>query len=233
MRIGRKRLLRALERGLSGQVVRRELGREVVCLTGEDHGAVASPEDQRLMPLSVAGRRNDPDSRPELGLTGEFLVNRSGEVDELIDGVVAAAGGGQLHILDQDGLAYQERVSSAVVEVKVAVHDDADVCRSDSGCRQRGLQRAPLGAVVRFGPGVRVADTGVEEKQSLVVPHQVGERGLDPRLRAARLRSRPDEVPQIEPTHRHLHPHTTILAARDVPSRCSADTPPRAESPLQ
>ncbi|SOE33762.1 hypothetical protein SAMN05442782_10838 [Streptomyces sp. OK228] len=72
--IGRKWLFNAVKCGLAGQLVRRELGCEVVRLSGEDHSAVALPKDQRLMPLGVPGCRDDPDARPDLGLTSEFLV---------------------------------------------------------------------------------------------------------------------------------------------------------------
>ncbi|QHZ00042.1 hypothetical protein SSPS47_33620 [Streptomyces sp. S4.7] len=77
-------------------------------LAGEDHGAVGLPEDQRLMSPGVPGCWNDPDPRPDLGLTGEFLIGHGGEIDQLIDGVAALAGGGQLDVLDQDGLATEE-----------------------------------------------------------------------------------------------------------------------------
>jgi hypothetical protein len=38
-----------------------------------------------------------------------------------------------------------------------------------------------LGSVMRFGLAIGVADAGVEEDQSLVVLHQIGEYGLNSR----------------------------------------------------
>ena len=152
------------------------------------------------------------DARPDLHLAGDLLVGRTGEVDEFVDGVAASAGGGQLLGLDQDRFAGQQRVASAVVEVEVAVHHQGDVGEGDSRCREGSLQRPSLGAVVGLGLGVGGTDAGVEEDQSVVAPHQVGEHGFNPRLRAAGLRCRSDEVAQIESTHRRVVAHPPILA---------------------
>ncbi|TWG04686.1 hypothetical protein FHX80_113155 [Streptomyces brevispora] len=64
--IRRKRLLHAVKCRAAGQLLGREVGSEGVCLTGKDYCAVALPEDQRLMPLGVPGRRDDPDSGPDV-----------------------------------------------------------------------------------------------------------------------------------------------------------------------
>jgi hypothetical protein len=45
VRVVRKRLFHAVKSGPAGQLVRRELGCEVVSLAGKDHGAVVSPKD--------------------------------------------------------------------------------------------------------------------------------------------------------------------------------------------
>lgn len=113
-----------MKRRLAGHLVGGEVRNEVVRLAGEDHAAVGLPEDQRLMPWGVPWRRDDPDSRPHLGFTGELLIGRGGEIDQFVDGVAAVAGRGQLDVLDQDGPAAQERVPAAVVEVEVAVRDE-------------------------------------------------------------------------------------------------------------
>jgi hypothetical protein len=126
------------------------------------------------MPLGVPWCRNDSDSWPDLCLTGEFLIGCGGEIDQLIEGVVAIAGSGQLDVLDQNGLAAQERIPAAVVEVKVAVRHERDVAKSNSGRRHGVLQVSALGPVVGFGLGVRVADAGVEEDQAVIVLHQIG-----------------------------------------------------------
>ncbi|KPC92400.1 hypothetical protein ADL27_25255, partial [Streptomyces sp. NRRL F-6602] len=77
---------------------------------------------------------------------------------------------------------------------------------------------------------VRVTDAGVEEDQPLAVSHEVGEDRLHPWLRGARLRRRPDEVPEIQPPHRHVPhrvPHAVILTARRPPPEpvCRQQTP--------
>ncbi len=67
---------------MAGQVVRCELGREVVRLAGQDHGAVALPDHERLVPVGVPGRGENPDPGQDLHLAVDLLVGRAGEVDE-------------------------------------------------------------------------------------------------------------------------------------------------------
>ncbi|GGQ27685.1 hypothetical protein GCM10010233_51370 [Streptomyces pseudogriseolus] len=69
-----------------------------------------------------------------------------------------------------------------MVEVQMAVHHHGDVVEADSGRRQCLLQRAAAWPVVRLGLGVRVADAGVEEDQSVAVSYEVGEDGFGPWL---------------------------------------------------
>ena len=172
--VGGKRLLRAVKRRLAGQLVGCEVGGELVRLAGEDYRAVGLPEDQRLMPLGVPWGRNDPDARPDLLLTGEFLIGRGREIDQLVEGVIAAAGSGQLDVLDQDGLAAQEGGFRRSGRREAADRDEGDVVKSDSG-RGRGILQVPaLGTVVGFGLGVRCADAGIEEEQTVIVLRRVG-----------------------------------------------------------
>jgi hypothetical protein len=51
-----------------------------------------------------------------------------------------------------------------------------------------------LGSIVCLGLGVDGTDTGVEEDQSFVALHQIGEHGFNSRLRATGLRCGSDEV---------------------------------------
>lgn len=52
--VGGERRFQTLESGMASQVIRCEVGGEVVCLAGEDHGAVGLPDYQRLVTVGVA-----------------------------------------------------------------------------------------------------------------------------------------------------------------------------------
>jgi hypothetical protein len=175
--IGRKRLFLAAMCRVAGQLLRCEVGSEVVCLAGEYYCAVALPEGQRLVPFGVTRRRNDPDTGLDLDLAGDFLVGSTREVDQLVDCVAAPACGGQFDVLHQDGLAAQERVPADVVEVQVTVHDHGNVSEGDSGRREGVPQRTAARPIARFGFGVCLPDSGIEEEQPVVVLHQVGKNG--------------------------------------------------------
>lgn len=83
--VGGKRPFETLELGMASQVIRCEVGCEVVCLAGKDQSAVALPDRQRLVTVGVARGRDDPYSWPDLGFSGDLFIGGAREVDKFVD----------------------------------------------------------------------------------------------------------------------------------------------------
>lgn len=133
----RQRLVVGVVVGPPRKVVRGVLTGRVVALAGQDHCSVGSAHDQGLMAAGVTRRRYEEDPWQHLGLAGELF--ESTPFEELGQRVVrCVACFGQLPRLDEDGSTDQLGVTSAVVEVQVAVGHMRDVADVGTGGGQRG-----------------------------------------------------------------------------------------------
>ena len=108
-------------RGHCGESGFGPLRRRVVRLAGQHHRPVVADHDHRLVTRDVPGRRDDMDTRCDLGLAVEELVRRSVEVDELRERVVAGPSGVELQALCEQRSSGEAWIAADVVEVQVAV----------------------------------------------------------------------------------------------------------------
>src|SRR5690242_13057463 len=162
------------------------------------------------MSVHVPGRRDDVNPRPDLGFPVKQLIARSGEVDELRNGVLGGARGLQLTPLAEDGPTREGRVSANVVEVQVAVDDQVDVLHRHPR-RTKGLfDLDPSRPVPVLGLLVRFPQARVEEENAIRRPDHVPEHRLDPGTGRAGLLWRADEGSQLDP-HDVIHTHDPTL----------------------
>ena len=135
------------------------------------------------------------------GLPVEQLVGKPGDVYQLGQGVARRVEGGlELDPLGEDRPAGEAGVAAAVVEVKVAVHDQPDVPGRGPAGGQCRSQRVTPRPVVSIDVGV-APHPGVEQQQAVRVIYQVAEAGLDPGAPGARLLRRPHEVTEVDAPH--------------------------------
>ena len=84
-------------------------------------------DDDHLRAACVARRRDEPEPGQQLELAVDRHVPHAGRIDPLADGVVVlAARVVEFQTLDVDGLAGEEVVAAAVVEMQVRVDHDVD-----------------------------------------------------------------------------------------------------------
>ena len=113
-------------------------GGRVVALAGDHYGAIAAVDDHRLMPGRMAGSWQDEHAREDLRVTVDDLVREPGRIDEVRQGVaIICVRRLEFDSLGEDRASREAGVAAAVVEMKVAVDDDADVF---------GLRPAPANA---------------------------------------------------------------------------------------
>ena len=174
------------------------------------------------MTVDVPGRGNDVDSGPQLRLSVQQVVRAAGIVDEVLHGVVAALGGGELVPLAHDGGARQPRVPAAMIEVKMAVDDDVDVREPHPGGAECVGQLDPLWSVPVLGLSVAGAESGVEQQHPSGVSDDVAVDSFDPRLTRSGLLGRPDERAEQDPPYVTDAHHAVQRARRRWPSREAA-----------
>ena len=96
-------------------------------VSGDNYGSCVSLDDDELGTRGVAWRRNEPDAWQQFKFTVNGNIGHTGRIDPFRDGVVIlVACVVEFLPLDVDGLACEEMVASAVVEVKMGVYDDVD-----------------------------------------------------------------------------------------------------------
>ena len=129
-------------------------------LAGDDGQTFVSLDQHGLVPRGVAGRWEEPNAGGDLVLAINNAIGRSWEVDPMKHvegdvltpvGVATGVGGVPLGLLDEDGDTWEQRVSTDVVEVEMAVdHDDdlGDVQAGGPAVRQRS-RAAAVGRTVR------------------------------------------------------------------------------------
>lgn len=196
-----------LSGGLTGEHVGAVRGGGVVALPGDDDGAVAATDHDRLVARRVPGRGDDQHAGQYLGLAVELLVAQPGRVDELRQGVVGSSSGFEFAALDEDRSARQLRVAAAVVEMQVAVGHKPYVLETRADVGECGGQRPAVRPVVLVDLGV-AAHAGVDEQQPIGVLDQVAQARLHTGRAGPGLLRGPNEEAVVQPPHRGIHRHS-------------------------
>ncbi len=176
-------------------------------LSCQNEGPVVALDHDRLVPVDVARGRDDVDAGQDFGLTVEQLVPDPWVINEVFDGVVTGLSGGQLLALTHDWLSGQERIASAVIEVKVTVHYLGNVVKLDAcasaQCFWHGDSAWPIPRLCLFSS---VTQTGVQTDYSLTVADHVAVHGFNPGCAGPGLFRRPHEGAE-EHAPNILEPH--------------------------
>jgi hypothetical protein len=113
----------------------------VVALPGYYDGPVFLPYHHRLVPGSVARSGDHEDPGHDLGLAVQYFVTQPGRIDQVGKGVVDGPPGRlELSRLNRDGPASQLGVAAAMVEVEVAVDNQAHVLDADPASPRAALR---------------------------------------------------------------------------------------------
>ena len=192
-----------------------------MALPGYHDGAVFLPYHHRLVPGSVARSGDHEHPGHDLGLAVQYFVTQPGRIDQVGKGVVDGPPGRlELSRLNRDGPASQLRVAAAMVEVEVAVDNQAHVLDADPRFSEGGLQGLAAGQIVSVDVGIG-PHPGVEQDPAVGVIDQVSQARLDPGGAGTGLFGRPDEIAEVDPVDRG-NPHRpsiapAIPAARNQP----------------
>jgi hypothetical protein len=153
-------------------------------VAADDERAPACLDDDHLHAPRVTRRRDEPEPGKQLELAVDGHVLDAGRLDPLANGVVVlAASVVELPTLDVDGLAGEEVVAAAVVEVQVGVDDDVDAGEVEVLLAQWieagievGRRRVQLGhAGVDQHAGVGMVDHVHVDGHPLTLGQQVGD----------------------------------------------------------
>lgn len=178
-----------------------------------DHSAVGATDHHRLMSCGVPRRRQHRDAREHLYVALDDCVAQAWSVDEFGKGVVGTVRQFQLDRLDHDRSTGKKRVTSAVIEVQVAVDHDSHVFGAAASYPERGGQRATTGSIVvidlRMTPHARV-----DEQDAVWVVDQVTQAGLDAVGSGPSLLGWAYEVAEIDPAKGRLSHRASLSDAR-------------------
>ena len=120
------------------------------------------------------GVGHDPDPVRDVRLSTVELIASLGEVVEADDRIVLLSMSGiELDLLREDRGAWEAGIAAAVIEMEVAVHDDADVVGRDASGGEGLIEGTANGVVGLLHLCMALGDAGIEQDEPSGMVDQV------------------------------------------------------------